>query len=457
MARKDDYAWGKERPSARVRRLRRLADQTDLEIQAARTAYEKDVARIRAKKASLLQECDRIDRCLNARGEYDPVLAKAVAPEGWNSSEIPVKRPRGRPRTHFPGDPPRLRKSRAKAGGRTTRRSSARVRASIPPPVLTTDQIPTIATTEMLPRAAVVFLPTSAGLPANDNCLPEPEPAPPRKVAPKFDTYQGPDKALAYEEAQRRQKAAREDDFVEYERRANEIARAAQMRQRLSMPYDLSDPCDPSKMPEELSALYPHWSDAHKLPATVDPLDLPNNTLFEWIRVLVRDPDLAKGKQSDEDARKNLDNMYDGPRAFIKRYDHVSQEITIERHRREAWHWVSLRLFHVERLHAALQAECNPDTIRRELFEFDYQTEAALAEGYASDKLSERGKPTLRKAYVRIVDALQWPEHLSRREILQWARPDHDPDQLMDLSPFAHRDERILALSRSDKLRDKVM
>ena len=118
---------------------------------------------------------------------------------------------------------------------------------------------------------------------------------------------------------------------------------------------------------------------------------------------------------------------------------------------------MNLRLCTVARLSATLQAGCNSDTIRLELLEFDYQTEAALAEGYASDKLSERGKPTLREAYVRIVDALQWPEHLSRREILQWARPEHDPDQPMDYSPFAHRDERISALSRPDKRRDKVM
>lgn len=140
----------------------------------------------------------------------------------------------------------------------------------------------------------------------------------------------------------------------------------------------------------------------------------------------------------------------------MKRFDHVSEKITIERYRREAWHWANLRLFHVERLAATPQAGCKPDTIRRELFEFDYQTEAALAEGYASDKSSERWKPTLRKVYVTIVNALQWPEHLSRREILQWARPEHDPDQPIDYSPFAHRDERISALSRPDKLRDKV-
>ena len=64
---------------------KRLADKTELEIQAARAVYEKSVAGIRARQSSLLEECDRIERCLNARGEYDPVLAKAVAPGAWNS------------------------------------------------------------------------------------------------------------------------------------------------------------------------------------------------------------------------------------------------------------------------------------------------------------------------------------------------------------------------------------
>ena len=118
MARRDPYAWGEERPNARMHRLQGLAEKTELEIQAARAVYEKSVAGIRARQSSLLEECDRIERCLNTRGVYDPVRAKAVAPGGWNSSEVPVKRSPGRPRTRFPGDPPPPRKSRAKAGGR---------------------------------------------------------------------------------------------------------------------------------------------------------------------------------------------------------------------------------------------------------------------------------------------------------------------------------------------------
>ena len=93
MARRDPYAWGEERPNARMHRLQGLAEKTELEIQAARAVYEKSVAGIRARQSSLLEECDRIERCLNARGEYDPVLAKAVAPGGWNSLEVPAKRP----------------------------------------------------------------------------------------------------------------------------------------------------------------------------------------------------------------------------------------------------------------------------------------------------------------------------------------------------------------------------
>ena len=455
MTRKDPYAWGTERPSARKDRLRRLADQTDREIQAARAVYEKSVAGIRARKTSLLQECDRIDRCLNAKGEYDPVLAKAVAPGEWNSIEIPTKHDRGRPRIHFPGDPPTLRKSRAKAGGHRGRRSSAQARANILTPVLTAGEH--IPTQQPLPRAAAVFVPKSAGLPANDNCLPQPEPAPPKKVAPKFATYQGPDKALAHEEAQRRQKAAREDAFVEYERRANEFAKAAQMRQGLSMPYDLSDPCDPSKMPEDLLTLYPFFGATYKLAVAVDPMTLSDETLFEWVKAIRFGPRLRRG-WTDDDVNDELRDR-GGLRPYLESLvgELTTSEIRIERLRREALHWVNLRLCTVARLSATLQAGCNSDTIRLELLEFDYQTEAALAEGYASDKLSERGKPTLREAYVRIVDALQWPEHLSRREILQWARPEHDPDQPMDYSPFAHRDERISALSRPDKRRDKVM
>ena len=125
-------------------------------------------------------------------------------------------------------------------------------------------------------------------------CLPQPEPAPPKKVAPKFATYQGPDKALAYEEAQRKQKAAQEDAFVEYERRANEITKAAEMRQGLSLPYDLSDPCDPTTMPEVLLALYPHFAETHRLPAATDLLELSDDALFAWIRAISQDPNCTR-------------------------------------------------------------------------------------------------------------------------------------------------------------------
>ena len=218
MARRDPYAWGEERPNARMHRLQGLVEKTELEIQAARAVYEKSVAGIRARQSSLLEECDRIERCLNARGEYDPVLAKAVAPGGWNSSEVPVKRSPGRPRTRFPGDPPPPRKSRAKAGGRKGRRSSARARANHPAPVLTIEQVPTILTKEVLPRAAAVFLSKSAGLPANDNLQPDAAPIiEPIRPEMNDDAYE---QELAEERAQEVARLER----IKYERYADEVA-----------------------------------------------------------------------------------------------------------------------------------------------------------------------------------------------------------------------------------------
>jgi hypothetical protein len=76
------------------------------------------------------------------------------------------------------------------------------------------------------------------------------------------------------------------------------------------------------------------------------------------------------------------------------------------------------------------------DEARNELAAFDYQTEATLAEGYPTDNFRESWKPQLRNVYVRIVDALQWPRHLSRREVVLWARPEQDPNVLLDYSPF---------------------
>jgi hypothetical protein len=454
MARKEDYPWGKERPSARMRRLRRLADKTELEIQAAKAVYEKSVAVIRARQTSLLHECRRIERCLDATGQYDPGLAKAVSPGPWNSTEVPAKRPRGRPRKNLPGDPPPPRRPRAKAGGRSGPRLFWRARATVPAPVLTTEQMPILPTRKVLPRTAAVFLPKSAGLPANDNCLPQPEPTPPKKVAPTFATYQGPDKALAYEEAQRKQKAVQEDAFVEYERRANEITKAAEMRQGLALPYDLSDPCDPTTIPEVLLALYPHFEETHRLPAATDLMQLSDDSLFAWIRATSQDRQLHKDWPEDK-AREYLNRVYGGPREYTKGYS--GRHIIEESLRREAWNWVNLRICRAASLSAELQSGCELTKVRIELAEFDYQTETALAEGYPTDNALESWRPTLREVYVRIVNALQWPEHLSRREILLWAHPERDPDVLVAYSPFDNPLEKVSAWQSSDKLRHKLM
>jgi hypothetical protein len=431
MARKEDYPWGKERPRARTRRLRRLADQTDLEIQAARAAYEKAVAGIRARKASVLQECERIDRCLNARGEYDPILAKAVAPGSWNSIEIPAKRPRGRPRTRFPGDPPPPRKSRAKAGGRRGRRSSAH----IPTPVPTAgEQIPTLPTRQPLPQAAAVFVPKSAGLPANDNRLPQPEPALPKKVAPKFATYQGPDKALAYEEAQRKQKAALKIAVAKYEREADEIAIANEIREAFRMPYDFSDPCDPSKVPGEVLALFPRFGFAHKIQLTNKLADLPSEHMIEWI------------KQADHYNKEEYSYNYstvDRIKGYIERLGlqkyidtkckHTIFEFTAEKYRREAWHWVNLRIQHVELARASLQRGGVLEAILDQVARFDYMAEESLTD---HSIVKDDSVPCRRNIFVKILDALQWPEGFSRRDLIRRALPDHDPKVPLGYSPF---------------------
>ena len=427
MARKDPYAWGEERPSARKKRLRRLADQTELDIKAARAVYEKNVAGIRARKASLLQECERIDRCLNGNGEYDPVLAKAVAPGGWNSTEIPTKRPRGRPRTRFPGDPPPLRKSRAKAGGRRGRHSSARAQAHIPTSVPTAgEQIPTLPTRQPLPQAAAVFVPKSAGLPANDNHLPQPEPAPPKKVAPRFATYQGPDKALAYEEAQRKQKTALKIAVAKYEREADEIAIANKIREAFRMPYDFSDPCDPSKVPEEVLAFFPRFGFAHKIQLTNKLADLPSEQMIEWI------------KQADhfnnEEYSYNystVDRIKDHiERLGLQRYidtecKRTISEFTAEKYRREAWHWVNLRIQHVELARASLQRGGALEAILDQVARFDYMAEESLTDHSIGN---DDSVPCRRKIFVKILDALQWPEGFSRRDLIRRALPDHDPN-----------------------------
>ena len=85
----------------------------------------------------------------------------------------------------------------------------------------------------------------------------------------------------------------------------------------------------------------------------------------------------------EDKAREYLNRVRGGPREYTKKFS--GRHIIEESLRREAWNWVNLRMCHAALLSAELQSGCELTKVRIELAEFDYQTEAALAEGYLSD------------------------------------------------------------------------
>ena len=84
--------------------------------------------------------------------------------------------------------------------------------------------------------------------------------------------------------------------------------------------------------------------------------------------------------------------------------------------RRKVWLWLERRMHKAELLGASLAQGCNLEQVLDELAHFDYMTERNFGN-------AERAE------YVKIVDALRWPLHFSRKELIVRADPHHSPDQ----------------------------
>ncbi|MBD2750288.1 hypothetical protein IC232_26865 [Microvirga sp. BT688] len=416
MARKDDYAWGKERPSARMGRLRRLADQSEPEIQAARAAYEKTVAGIRARQALLLQECDKIERCLDANGVYVPALAKAVSPGAWNSIENPIKRPRGRPRKNFPGDPLLPRKSRAKAGGRTTRRSSARAPANIPA------RVPTPAP-KAAPQVAAALLEstTAGGLGVDTIQIETPEKAfEIRPVEHRTVQITVVENDPEYEAELAEQAARAKAQWDAENEPGEEIPPEGLPRQKtkFSMNYDFSDAMDQTKVDPAILALFPHFGFA-----TTEPSEsMSKEDLRRWLfatRYSDEPNDEARMRRFNDALRirRDIPGVYNAVR---HRLDPLIQR---ERDRIMVWHTVHLRVINAEQYSAsAAKGEMDQDLAFMWMAHRDY-----IALGNLTD--SEH------LVWREIVDAMEWPKGFSRIDLALWA--EQDPNVVPDVRSWA--------------------
>ena len=213
------------------------------------------------------------------------------------------------------------------------------------------------------------------------------------------------------------------------------------------MPYDFSDPCDPSKVPEEVLALFPHFGFAHKIPVTNKLADLPFEHMIEWIKRVdhFNEERYIHRLSTYEYIKERIEKV--GLQKYIDAdCERTVSEFTTEKYRREAWHWVNLRIHHVELARAFLQRGCALEAMLDQVARFDYMAEESL-----TDHSTAKGYlvPCRRDIFVKILDALQWPEGFSRQDLIRRALPDHDPEVLLGYSPFDGPPKNIPARRQS--------
>jgi hypothetical protein len=256
-----------------------------------------------------------------------------------------------------------------------------------------------------------VFLPKSAGLPANDNLQPDAASV----IAPIRPEMN--DDAYEQELAEERAQEAARLERIKYERYADEVALAARRREPFKMPYDFSDALNRAKAPQAVLDLYPQFG----LVVTQDPApenmdEIPDEDLNTWLTILANSDEMQQSEPWE--LRAYLHDCERHPRyAGIKYGDKIQKLMNAERMRRKVWLWLERRMHKAELLGASLAQGCNLEQILDELAHFDYMTERNFGN-------AERAE------YVKIVDALRWPLHFSRKELIVRADPDHSPDQM---------------------------
>ena len=223
---------------------------------------------------------------------------------------------------------------------------------------------------------------------------------------------------VAYEQelAEERAQEAARLERIKYERYADEAALAAQRREPFKMPYDFSDAMDRAKAPQAVLDLYPQFG----LVVTQDPAaenmsEIPDDDLDTWLTILANSDEMQQSEPWE--LRAYLRECEESPRfAGISYRVKLQKLMDAERMRRKVWLWLQRRMHKAELLGASLAQGCNLEQVLDELAHFDYMTERNFGN-------AERAE------YVKIVDALRWPLHFSRKELIVRADPDHRPDQ----------------------------
>jgi hypothetical protein len=225
------------------------------------------------------------------------------------------------------------------------------------------------------------------------------------------------DEAYEQELAEEKAQEAARLERIKYERYADEVALAVQRREPFKMPYDFSDEMDRAKAPQAVLDLYPQFG----LAVTQDPAaqnlnEITDEDLTIWLEILANSDEMQQAPEWERRVYLRQCEKYQPRVAGGFNSDKIQKLMNAERMRRKVWLWLERRIHKAELLGASLAQGCNLEQVLDEFAHFDYMTERNFG-------VAERAE------YVKIVDALRWPLHFSRKELIVRADPEHSPDQ----------------------------
>ncbi|UVF22482.1 hypothetical protein HPT29_025355 (plasmid) [Microvirga terrae] len=379
-------------------------------------------------------EIKRIDY-LTPHGRYIRSREADLAAMGLANTfeEAPVKRGRGRPRKHPPGQraPRRSRAkvrlaaqgqppARASGGRKASRASSRKTSGTVSPVTAAPARVPTPAPKAAPKVAAALLESTLAGGLGQDTIQIEAQetafeikPIETRTVEitvvendPEYEAELAEQAALV---------KARLDAENEP---GEEVPHPSVRRTKFTRRYDFSDAQDASKVDPAVLTLFPHFG----FPTIHRGGPMSEDDLKRWLFAT-----LYKEKRNDairEDRFQDDLRIYRGLEGFYNAVEVIIEgDIQRERDRIAIWHVIDTRVANAEQYsERAAKGEISDDLARMWVAHLDY-----LALGNLED--SEH------LVWRQIVDAMEWPEGFSRIDLARWAG--QDPDVVPNVRSWA--------------------
>ena len=431
-----EYIWGQERPADRRHRFETIVIRNcKAAIEEIERSYQAAIDKAKEELRRAEVEIKRI-YFLAPNGRYIRSREANLAAMGLVNifEEAPVKRGRGRPRKHPPGQraPRRSRAKvkvaaqgqpsvRASDGRKASRASSRTTSGTVSPVTAAPARVPTPAP-KAAPKVAAALLESTlaGGLGVDTIQIEAPETAFEIKpVETRTVQITVVENDPEYE-AELAEQAALVQARLDAENEPGEELPPAGMRKKskFSLNYDFSDALDRSKVDPAVLALFPHFG----LPTAQPIEEMSDEDIKRWLFATVykdEPDDEAREEQFNDDRRiyRSVSGIYKAVRRLM------DGDVQRERDRVEVWSFIDTRVTNAEQFsERAAKGEISDDLARMWMAHFDY-----LALGNLED--SEH------LVWREIVDAMEWPNGFSRIDLAVWA--EQDPNVVPDVRSWA--------------------